>query len=492
MKFKGLENYWFTVVLLLGLISIYVAIMVSCLSGTLSYLNFGTLTIPSVFLFIVCVFISSVHSKYYFSILAFILLAFPSPIDDIFPSVTISNLDDLNTVVFPIITRIDVFLIFGIILKVIKTNFKVQVLKLPLIIKLFILMWFAVFIINLLFSKDVLDFNLLLAYSYHIRYFILLLILINLYDINVYKKQLIFSLLFSVFFLLIEAYVNSNIKGLDRLSSGSLSLNTFANISAALGVYFIILLRKGLVNRLYGFFGLGIVIVIMIASGTRGAFITMGLSYFLFYFIENPNKMFKNTIRVGLGFFAIIAVYFIMIGKGFVPERYSYEEITKNIEIDFSKDHLNEQIKIRVTPETTSIKSRIDLFDASINMIKENSLFGIGSGRWNRYKNKYSSNNNVPKVLLDSHNDYLALWSQYGIPLGSVFAFVIFLYPLVLFKRIKTFNNGPLSYLFVINLTMGIAAISNSGFFKHQVAALLMLCVCIPLKLARNEKETIR
>ena len=153
---------------------------------------------------------------------------------------------------------------------------------------------------------------------------------------------------------------------------------------------------------------------------------------------------------------------------------------------------MNEQIKIRVTPETTSIKSRIDLFDASINMIKENSLFGIGSGRWNRYKNKYSSNNNVPKVLLDSHNDYLALWSQYGIPLGSVFAFVIFLYPLVLFKRIKTFNNGPLSYLFVINLTMGIAAISNSGFFKHQVAALLMLCVCIPLKLARNEKETIR
>jgi hypothetical protein len=35
---------------------------------------------------------------------------------------------------------------------------------------------------------------------------------------------------------------------------------------------------------------------------------------------------------------------------------------------------------------------------------------------------------------------------------------------------------------------MGIAAISNSGFFKHQVAGLLILCVCIPLKLANNEK----
>ncbi|CAN0591059.1 unnamed protein product, partial [Ectocarpus sp. 12 AP-2014] len=156
----------------------------------------------------------------------------------------------------------------------------------------------------------------------------------------------------------------------------------------------------------------------MVASGTRGAFLTMGLSYFLFYFIENPSKIFKNTIKVVLGFCGIIAVYFIMLEKGFVPERYSYEEITKNVKIDFSKENLNEQIKIKVTPETSSIKSRIDLFDASINMIKENSMFGIGAGRWNRYKNAYSSKRNVTKVLLDSHNDYLALWSQYGIPLG--------------------------------------------------------------------------
>lgn len=487
-QFNGLENYWFTVVMLLGLTTIYCCIAVSSLSGTLSYLNFGTLTFPSICLFVACLFVSAIHPKFYFSILVFILLAFPSPIDDIFPSVAISNEDDLNTVVFPLLTRIDIFLIFGIFLKVIKTNYKVRVLRLPLPIKLLAVLWFTIFVFNLLFSKDILDINLLLAYSFHIRYFILLLVIISLYDIQLYKKHLIFGVLFSILFLLIEAYVNSSLKDLDRLSSGSLSLNTFANITASLGIYLTVLLRKGLINRLYGFFGLSIVCVILVASGTRGAFLTLAVSYFLFYFIENPRKIFKNTIRVALGLCLLTGAYFVMLDKGFVPERYSYQEIKKNVEIDFSKSSLNEQIKIKVTPETTSIKSRIDLFDASINMIKENLLLGVGPGRWNRYKNEYSSKNNIPKVLLDSHNDYLALWSQYGLPLGTLFAFVIFFYPVGLFKKIKNKNIGALPYLFVINMTMGVAAVSNSGFFKHQVAALLVLCVCIPLKFIDNEK----
>lgn len=116
-------------------------------------------------------------------------------------------------------------------------------------------------------------------------------------------------------------------------------------------------------------------------------------------------------------------------------------------------------------------------------MVTDNPITGIGAGRWNRYKNDYSENKVIPKVLLDTHNDYLALISQYGIILGVIFAWVVFFYPFYLYLKRDIKEYGALSYLFVINFAMGIAAISNAGFFKHQVAALLLFSLCITHKL---------
>jgi O-antigen ligase len=116
-------------------------------------------------------------------------------------------------------------------------------------------------------------------------------------------------------------------------------------------------------------------------------------------------------------------------------------------------------------------------------MASENPLAGVGAGRWNRYKNEYSTDEVIPKVLLDSHNDYLALIAQYGILCGIILAWVAFFYPFYLYFKRDIRNYGALSYLFVINFAMGVAAISNAGFFKHQVSALLLLSLCITHKL---------
>jgi len=481
-----LENKVFTIGVFVFLLFIYICFGLSSLFGVfgeLSYNNFGNLTIPSLFIFLATCTLAILNEKYYFSLLIFVVVAFPSPIDDIFPSVLITNPSDKGTAAFPLITRIDIYLLLGIILKLFKLKFKTPAFKLTIPIKLFILLFIIVFITNIFKSQDVLDFNLLLPYSYHIRYFILFLFLVQLFDIKKYKNQIVISFVLCLIFLLIEAYINTKLNGLDRLSSGSLALNTFANITSAIAVYIIYLLKNKSINKILGVFGLIIAVIIMIGSGTRGAFVSLFLSLLFLNITENPKKLFSKLLKLGIIGVLLILTYLHFYNKEMIPDRYSHSYLMEKIDIDFSKNTAQKIFDIERSWETNSLVTRLSLFDSSIKMIKENPLTGIGAGRWNRYKNKYSYNYSIDKVLLDPHNDYFALLSQYGIILGLLFGYVVFFYPYRLIKKINIKKPTPLTLLYVISVTMGIAAISNAGFFKHQIAGLLLFCLCVSNKM---------
>lgn len=477
-----IENKGFTIYIVSFLFFIYACQLAATFLGGLGKISFfeiGSLTLPSLGLFIVICFLAIWKRSYYFLFLIFIILAFPAPIDDLFPSIPLTNIDDKTQVLFPFFTRIDLYLILGIALKSFKRPVGVKVINFTLILKLLLLFLLFVFVVNIFKSKDLWDFNLLLAYSFHIRYLILFLILLQLYDIKAYQKQLILGFTISLFFLYFEAQINTLMRGSERLLSGSLSLNTFANISAAIALYMIFLLKFRQINKLQGILTIGISLLIILGSQTRGAVLTLILSYFLVYLLSNHRRIVINFLKVSGGVFIVAAIYLYGSHKELVPERYSYQELSKMINIDLSKNSLTKIIDVKSSQETSSIKSRIDLFESSLNMASENPLAGVGAGRWNRYKNEYSTDEVIPKVLLDSHNDYLALIAQYGILLGIIMAWVVFFYPFFLFIKRDIKKYGALSYLFVINFAMGIAAISNAGFFKHQVSALLLLCLCI-------------
>ena len=488
-----IENRIFTLFCLVFLCICYLTPILSILLsswGKISFLQLGTLTLPSLVLFFMVSSLAIWKRKLYFLFLIFVILAFPSPIDDIFPSIPLTTFKDKVQVVFPLFTRIDIFLILGIGLKFLSGPVKIESFKLTLIIKLFLSLFFLVFLINSLKSEDLWGFNILLSYSFHIRYFILFIILFQLYDIRKYQKQIILGFVLSMLFLLFEASVNTFIKGSPRLLSGSLSLNTFANISAAIALYIAFLISKSLISKFWGYITILTTLVIIIGSGTRGAVLAIVLAYFIIYLLANHKKFALKFLKVGLGFMSILIIYLIASTNELLPSRYSLKEISNKIEIDLSESALPEIIKVKITPETTSIKSRLDLFDSSLNMIFENPWTGIGAGRWNRYKNKYSADESVPNVLLDTHNDYLALASQYGLPLGLLFAFLIFLYPMILSRKIRNFDTGPLHWLYIINFVMAIAAISNAGFFKHQVSAVLIFSLCATLKIYTENEAT--
>ena len=490
-KYRNVENKSITIVLVLSLLSIYGLIIISSIIGVfgdLYYDNFGNLTLISVVIFILISFASILKEKYYFLFLVFVLLALPSPIDDIFPSVRFSNIDDSNFAVFPLVTRIDLFLILGILIKLGKIGFKLPQLTLSIFHKIFILLAIPVFYLNLVFSEDFLDVNLILSHTFHIRYYILTILLLSLYDISKYSKEIVLSFVISITFLTIEAYVNTQIKGMDRLTSGSLSLNTFANISASITLFFLYLRKKRKISLKITLFVFTLFLIIIIGSGTRAAFLSFITSFFILAIIESSKKLVINVLKTFFIASLVFYAYFYASNNNKIPQRYSYTYLSKKIHIDLSEVSLNKIFRIKRSWETNSLVTRLDLFESSLNMVYENPVLGVGAGRWNRYKNYYSKNEKIEKVLLDTHNDYLALLSQYGIVLGFVMSYLVFLYPRKLFNSLVK-NNSPLKYLYVIPFSMGISAFSNSGFFKHQVAAILILCLVILTKLHNDKNE---
>ena len=247
--------------------------------------------------------------------------------------------------------------------------------------------------------------------------------------------------------------------------------------------------KNKIISKFLGFLSIVVVLVILLGSATRGAFLSAFLSLFILNLIENPKKAGTKLLKISALVILVVAVYLKASSDRIIPDRYSYQKISEKISFDLSGDKLVNIIKIKRSWETNSIIARLNLFDSSINMIKENPLAGIGAGRWNKYKNTYSENKAIDKVLIDSHNDYLAMLSQYGIPLGLLFSYLMFFYPIKGYYKTKLYTENGLQYLFVISFTMGIAAMSNSGFFKHQISAVLMLIFCVTNNILNKSYE---
>lgn len=488
---RGVENKIFTIYGLGLLILIYACILITSLfasSGEIQFLEAGTLTLPSWILFICICLIALWRENYYFFFLFFIILAFPAPIDDIFPSIPITNLDDKVQVLFPMITRIDLYLILGIFIYLNKQQWKLKILRLNKGLKILLLIYPLILLAHVWYSADLWDFNIVLAYSFHLRYLLLFLLLAHLTRFSKFQRVILIGIVFSLGFLFLEALINSYFRGSSRLLSGSLSLNTFANISAALAIYLWLIYRKKILPKWICAIGMIIALLIIIGSGTRGAIITLIGTAFLIYMISNKRRILVNSLKVLLGLLILGSVYIYSSTKEWIPERYSYIELSEKVEVNWSRSTFSEMFDIRNSEVTSSIKSRLSLFDSSRNMIQSHPFSGIGPGRWNRYKNTYSLDGNIPKVLLDTHNDYLALGAQYGLLLGAVWAWLVFFYPL------KKSLNAPAKrhaweYLYAINLAMGIAAISNSGLFKHQVAAVLIFSLSLTIVYRKGQIE---
>jgi O-antigen ligase len=131
---------------------------------------------------------------------------------------------------------------------------------------------------------------------------------------------------------------------------------------------------------------------------------------------------------------------------------------------------------------------RLSFWNASIQMIKEEPLVGIGLFKWSGYYPKYNGNyfndENVTHIHgIHAHNDFLELFAENGILASLTFLLIFILISLLLLKRIKN-NQKYFSLLltFLITFAYSLVAFPNQKFSSYFLSAVVAGTVMISNK----------
>jgi O-antigen ligase len=376
------------------------------------------------------------------------MIAMPTAINNFIPGISLGLDYELGAATVPLLTFFDLFCILGIIRYKLIANFNKTYIKLLLITSS------CVFLFHMLNSVNFQNLLLLISGSWQLRYiFYFYIITQNFSKISfvlIYK-----AIVFSTLFLICESIIFTYLNGISDLTSGSLGTNSFGNYLSAVAL-FIFLSR----NKIKTKFNLPLIFIILISvllTDTRAAVLAL-LFIALCYWIKT-----KTFLKIIIISFCVFVSYNNLPNKYKIFSLITYSQ-AKDI-IQFGADFNNNNMDI--TPENSPLVSRIKLYATSSRMIYENPFFGIGPRLWNIKKYDYGFET---PVLIDSHNGYLNILSEYGIIAGILLLYLLF-YPFINFN--KYFNYSPLisfTYLFMIT------ELSNSGTYKYQIFSLLVFC----------------
>jgi O-antigen ligase len=452
-------------------------IVISAFLGIINIERPGFINVASVVGFIVLCILGISSYRFYFLLLPFILLAYPAATNDFFPSVYLGKPYELGASLFPFITHIDIYLLVGVIKKYLDQGGKLQIQASPLVIVVLVFFLLST-LSNIVFVDNSHLFALLICGLFPVRYMVLLIMLISNHEIEKFERPIITGLIFSIFFLLLESSINTYIHHEEMLNSGTLAANTFANITAAVMIFVIYLRRQGYrINfLLYGslLFTGGLIILL---TETRMAILAGIASFFL---IQMLLFRWYKTFFIGLTLGILVIIVYNSID---VPDRYSVSFMLSKISFNGFSTNIFKMISIERSWETSSIYSRLMLYQTAIDMLRENPVWGIGYGTFNYLKTDFGFD---IYVLIDAHNGYLNTLAQMG--LTSVF-FLYFIYASAFFNFKKIHTPGYLKYLFVLNFTLAIADFSNAGIYKPSVFALLAFSSLVVMRLVQRQKE---
>ena len=459
--------------------------LISIDSPMFAYPGLSFLGFFSIILFSIIIIMTTLKKDLFFFFLPFVILAFPNVINDFFPSFLMGPPSEFRVASFSYITHIDLYLIFGLYLNKnpklklnYYKNFKILILSTSCLILYFIL--------TILNSKSIESLSLFATGNYQIRYAVLFFLLIgrlHLDDCNM--RFIIYGLSLSIIFLFIESAVFTISTGRSTLGSGTLAANVYANITAALTMFFIFLKRESFrLPKLFFNYIRIITIIIgfltLILNGTRIAMFSFFIVSIIFYLRTSLKT--KSFIE----FFGKMATY-ILFFSFLLLIAMQFERFRGALAILI--DLFNFEMKL--DESTASLFARMHLFKVSLNMINENWLLGIGSGRWNFFKYDYDYQNIgtlLVDTLMDPHNDYLSYLSQYGLFIGSFMIFFVLIRPSLQFLKKP---EDSFLYFGLIPLTLMISGLTNSNTLKHQIFATMMLVVLIMYQEVIKKNEPI-
>ena len=129
---------------------------------------------------------------------------------------------------------------------------------------------------------------------------------------------------------------------------------------------------------------------------------------------------------------------------------------------------------------------RLSFWDASIQMIKEKPITGVGLFKWSGYYPKYNSDYFNDKTVthvhsIHSHNDFLELFAESGIAASLIFLLIYISIAISLLTRIR-FNDRYFFFLLTFLITL---AYSLVAFPNHKFASFFLSCVIAGTALIR-------
>lgn len=388
--------------------------------------------------------------------LPFVLLAFPIIINNLFPGLFLEN--QQLEVIFPLFTHIDLYFLLLLGYKYLIN--RRLVFKPIQYINECVLLFLLSSLVNILYSRGFNDVLLLISGMYPIRYCLLIQLFLANFRIN--YEYLIEGLFFCIFFLFLESSVYTIMSDKNVLSSGSLGINTFGNIVGQITLlllYYYYTKREKIKNRIFKLLAIVIGLIVVVLSQTRMALLAMFIVSGIIIYPKLTIK-YKFLIVLLIGFFLTFLIDMKDLGK------YDIKAVFDNISFS-SGDELTDIVNVTRTELTSSIFTRLKLFQTSINMFSENIFTGIGYGLFNVRKYEYGFDE---QVIIDSHNGYLFLLAQLGI-IGVLFIYLIYIYPIYIFIRTKFFHIKCICFT---NLGMAICDLSNAGIFKYSVLSFLL------------------
>lgn len=450
--------------------------------------DIDAVSILSLILFVLLAPLGLTNERVYLTILVFMIVGFPSAVNNFVPGVYMGEPTELGASIFPFFTHLDVYLLMGII-RYSRNRFNQDYIKIAPVIAAIVALMFLSFIFNALSSKTLYEAALLVMGSFQFRYLVLIyFVLVLLKEQRL--KFIAAGFVLSIFFLLAESVVFTYMNDLDRLSAGSIGTNTFGNIVAQLSVFLFFFSRNyakfsGTRIILVGTSLTGLLIALL--SGTRMSIISVVIVYAIAYVYRKFT--FTHFLRIAvLAIVVVVAIFQFQLYENLPPKYKVWEFVNPTMVRTIMAEDQALRTKVPITPESSSIITRVQLYRTSFRMIEEDPIWGIGAGKWNYVKPRFGFDQ---PILIDSHNGYLALLSQYGIPGGIVIIFFLFVVPALLFlKNIGKYEHISDSGVWVLGIVsfgMAICELSNAGIFKPQVFAILSMIAM--MLLAQNKKE---
>ena len=220
--------------------------------------------------------------------------------------------------------------------------------------------------------------------------------------------------------------------------------------------------------------------------------------YLLLAAVFNISFLLFTRNRAGMIILTVVAILyiiFILIKKEKGSKLKSLTPILIVLVISFLISFLpvkgTERPGLQSTASTffdTEFKSnvlRLHFWDASIQMIKEKPLVGIGLFKWSGYYPQYNGDYFNDKNLfyvhnIHAHNDFLEVFSESGIAASIIFILIFITVTLTLFNKSKRNEKYfPLLLTFLITFAFSFVAFPNYKFASCFLAAVVSGVVLI-------------